>query len=151
MKIMIRKSLALGLVLGLLVFALPVGAGQQTQKYFDAYNVSSASYVYDSTGSAASTAGWINVKGLHNKAIVVNVTTINATSLDIRIEAKWDLGGLSSNGTVSGEVFSKSYTTTTAVGDIIVIPEGGDYLRVGLQVTGDAGAQSITISLVEGT
>lgn len=133
----------------LLAGSLAAG-GTRTTHCFENYNVSSSSYVYDATGAQTAAAGWINCAGLKDKAIIVNVDTINGTSLDIRIEARVFIGGVDVTNYVDGELLTKSYTATTDVGDHISIPEDVDQIRVGLQVTGDSGDQDITITFVDG-
>lgn len=135
------------LVALVLLLATPVYAGFNTQAFFTAYNIASTSYVYNEDAGTGANTAWVNAKGLRNKVIVVDVNTINATSLDIRIEARWEIGGDDANGYTTGEIFTRSYTATTDVGDIIVLPELGDEIRVGLKLTADGGAQDIDIYL----
>lgn len=94
------------------------------------------------TGTGASD-GWIYVSRTTaaTKAVQISVETINATSIDYSIE-----------GRIAPDLPAAVLLTGTfsAVGgDVFPIPEAVQQIRVGLKVTGDAGAQSVSVAYVE--
>ncbi len=140
-----RNAIAIVAVL----FAATLLAGPATQTLISAYNVSATSYVYDTSASNGADDAWVTLSGMPRPMVVVDVDTINATSLDVRIEGRVRVGGLSSGTAIDMVLLEKSYSATN-VGDPIIIGEAIDELRVGVKVTGDSGTQSITISLHDG-
>lgn len=97
------------------------------------------------SNGTAITDGWFSVVDYSKRAVQIVVTTINATSLDFTIEGRIRLSGATT------VLWSKSYTaanttpSTTGGPDIINVSEGVDDLRVGMKVSTDGGAQSVTV------
>ena len=128
-------------LLALLVPVLAL-AGVRDQKLFNAYNVASATYVYDEAGGDAVTDGWITDIGGHvEKGIVVQIAAFAAASIEVRIEGSTVL---STGEKVRSVIYTHSYTATET-GDYIRVVEHLDEIRVGVKVTTDAGDQSVTV------
>lgn len=95
-------------------------------------------------GTAASD-GAVSTNLLVDKSIQLCVNTINATSLTFVIEAR------ASRSSTFGALLSATNTTYTAVGcETIPIPDLVTEIRLGVKETGDAGAQSVTATLLLG-
>jgi hypothetical protein len=96
------------------------------------------------TCSTAATAGWIPVRGRSGVAFSFALDTINATSIDARVQCRHD-GSISS----AIEIWTKNYTV--ASGDMISITTPGgikyDECRFGMKVNTDTGVQSITVQV----
>jgi len=105
--------------------------------FFSAYDVASTSYVYDSAGGTAATSGQLDVQRFDQKTILVMITTLTSTSVDVRIEAKvygtW------------GNVWTKNYTAATSVAELVNVTESMEYIRVGMKVNTNVAGDSFTV------
>ena len=90
----------------------------------------------DVTCGTAATNGWIPVAGMKNKAVHIALDTINATSIE------WKIQGRIRGATAADLTNATSWTATNA--QVVVIPEELEAIRVGVKVTTDGGAQSFS-------
>jgi len=91
----------------------------------------------DVTCGTAATNGWIPVSGLRNKAVQINLDTINAASIE------WKIQGRVKGGATAADITNET-SWTAANAQVVVIPEELDAIRVGVKVTTDSAAQSFS-------
>jgi len=106
-------------------------------------------YLKQSCGTG-STSGWIPAGSDGGKIITWQVDTINATSIEVTLQGR--AGGVNSNAQTlfpvtgatgtSCQTGSTTGTITCTIGDIWAWSD----IRFGVKVTGDAGAQSVTVT-----
>lgn len=151
---------ALGLMLGVptslfvvsmkTVEAQPQTMSVRRQTLYSSYDVTSTTYIYCNSASppegircstgSADDDGWVIVNGAPAKAIQVEIDTINATSLDFRVEAR-----LSGAENQAAQIYpGTGDDSRTATGSFIIqIPDAVYQIRLGLKVTGDSGTQDV--------
>lgn len=123
-----------------LVTARASAASITVDTALDISNGAGWTWLKRSCGTAI-TDGWVNVAGFYNVTFSRTITTINATSIQTQAECK-----LNDNPTVATAVSTDSSTATGAWS--FTLPNGvWDACRLGIKVTGDAGAQSTTSAL----
>lgn len=140
------------------VFAQP---GVRPVKVFSAFDVDSTSFVYCvpaapvqfvacNTAGAGTDAGdgWIGVRGMSEKAVIIRVDAIALTagSIDFTIEGRWlDSAGTRATATLIVPI-SK---TAVAAGQPVRIPENVEEIRVGVRINGtddgDGVPDSVTV------
>lgn len=96
----------------------------------------------DNVCGNAATNGIITVAGRETVTFDIQVITLNATSIDVQVE-----GRNQGAGTGWTPLVTASYTATGG-GAIVVNRLGYQQLRLGVKVTGDAGAQSVTAKVI---
>ena len=139
----LKRARVAWLGLALAVIVSSVVWASTTITLYSAYNVASATYVYNSSGDSGADDGWTGTANNAVKSIVVTVTTFNATSITIQIEGRdYDATNAAN---VDYVIYEKAYTATNS-GDKIVVPENTDLIRVGIKLAGDTGDQSVTIA-----
>jgi len=114
------------------------GAYFETKTFYSAFDATSTSYVYDSAGGTAATSGQFDVQRFDEKTILIAITTLNSTSIAVRIEGKV-------NGTW-GNIYTKTYTAATSYPEVVYVIENIEYIRVGLIVVSDVASDSVTIT-----
>jgi hypothetical protein len=150
----ISTILALSALIALLAYssyAQPPDTGiEKSQAIFESYNVASGTYIFCDSGGApagircdsgaGADDGWITANGVERKAIQVEIDTINATSLDFRVEAR-----LVGNEGQAAQIWPGiGDHVVTATGSFIVnIPDPVYQVRLGLKISGDSGAQDV--------
>jgi len=95
----------------------------------------------DFTCGTASDDGWFDADCPGGITIQVQIDTINATSIDLQVEGK-----LPYPGAEAMKLINNSWTATTNE-PLVVTEPGLSQFRVGQQVTGDAGAQDVTLAV----
>jgi hypothetical protein len=106
---------------------------------FSAYDLSSTTYVYNGSGGAGTNDGWFTVATEKERAIQVDIATLNATSVEFVVE-----GRLSGESTAAQIWPASGNRSETATGSFIVyIPDAIHQVRLGMKITGDSGTQSI--------
>lgn len=91
----------------------------------------------DVTCGTAATNGWIPASGFRNKSVQIVLDTINATSVE------WKIQGRVRGGATAADLTNET-SWTAANSQVVVIPEELDAIRVGVKVTTDGGAQSFS-------
>lgn len=125
----------------------------RSQFFWSTFDIASTTFVYCDTGGAepgqvcttgsAAGDGWIQVTNEELKAVEVEITTINATSIEFIIQAR--LSGATTAAQIWPATGNRSETTTGAF--IVQVPDAVYEMRVGVKVTGDVGAQSVSATL----
>lgn len=127
----------------------------RSQEFWDAFDIASTTFIYCETGGAqpgqacstgsADGDGWITVGTDAAKAVQIDIATINATSIEFIIEGRLFGAAAGANAQIWPATGDRS---ETAVGSFIVqVPDAVYEMRVGIKVTGDAGAQDVTATL----
>lgn len=68
------------------------------------------------------------------KTIIISVTIGGVTSIEVTIEGRSEDNGAVAG--VWGELYTKSFTTSTTKGFVVPVAEHVDYIRVGVKRTG---------------
>lgn len=99
-----------------------------------------STYIYDDSGNSGVNDGWVDVTGLNNGTIVLDVPVFNSGTITFRIES------IVGSSTLHGEVVTKHFTAATTIGFVIPISEKLNKIRVGSIVTGDTGSGTVSAS-----
>lgn len=126
------------LLLILIFVSVTIAGYWETKTFYSAFDATSTSYVYDAAGGTGATSGQYDVQRFDEKTILINVATLNSTSVDVRIEGK--IGG------TWGDVYTKQYTAATSYPEVVFVTENMEYIRVGLIIVSDAADDSITVT-----
>jgi hypothetical protein len=145
---LVAASFAAGLWLGAGALREPIVRAQterRTEVLFDDFDLTSTTMVYSSSQTGAAEEGWVTVANEFTKAVEIRVNTINATSIDCLMEGR--LFQATQSVTTEAQIWPASGNVSfTATGSQIVeIPDTLWQLRVGCKVTGDTGAQELTV------
>lgn len=114
--------------------------------YKDAYFLNTKSvtgtstHIYDDSGNSGANDGWVDITGLNNGAITLNVPVVNSGTITFRIESQ------TGSSTLAGEIITKHFTAVTTIGYVIPIVEKLSKVRVGAIVTGDTGSGTVSAS-----
>lgn len=112
--------------------------------WFNAYDPSSTSFVYNELGESATASGQRPVNHLRNKTVYIKVV-LASTTLTVQIEGM----PREFDGSVSGQSatwFALWTKTFTASGTTVVTFENPiTYMRVGVKVSGNASNDAVTV------
>jgi hypothetical protein len=111
---------------------------QEGHTFFSAYNVTSATYVYNADGDSGANDGQFSVEKYSNISIQIGIPTLGSTSIDVRIE------GQVKSSDRWATVWSKNYASATTIDELVVVTENLEYLRVGLKVNTN-GTDSVNV------
>ncbi len=123
------------------------------QAIFVDFDVTSTSFVYCDSGGApsgilcstgsATDDGWLFVASEPNRAVQINIDTINATSLDFIIQGR--LQGQTVAAQIWPATGDRAETTTGSF--IVQVPDAVAEIRVGVKIDTDTGVQDVDASL----
>ena len=130
------------ILLALILFFYSLCYAEERHTFYEYYNPSSTSWVYDSTGDTA-TGDTASVFTYDKKTIFINAVTIGSTSIMYQIEGravgeidKWSILD-------SGEFGAAS--ANTARNFVIDVTELVDFIRVGLRIQAGDNSDSINV------
>ena len=102
--------------------------------FFNAYTLSSASYVYDNAGDTDANAGWIPVSGATIRNLQYSIAAPTGT---VTLNVTGKIG-------TSLETNIVTITSAAATTAFINIDENVDQIRVGLKISAGAATVSVT-------
>lgn len=104
----------------------------QGRSIYSGYNVTATSgFVYSTTASTDSSAGWFSCRG-DNVLVTVGLATLNATYVEYRIEGKFDTHNRPFT------IYNASLNSVTIIDTPVVVSERCSQLRVGVKVNNAA-------------
>jgi len=117
-------------------------SAQEYIKIFNGYNAQSSEYVYTTEASTGADDGWYSAD-YDDVLVGIYVGTLNATSVDYRIEGRG-----AGNYTDAIDLYSDSLTATSGAAEAINIVEKVKEIRVGLKITTTATPNNTHVGLI---
>lgn len=125
----------------------------RSEAFFTTFDVTATSFVYCDTGGpeegqacstgSAAADGWLTVPNQPSRSVQIDILTINAASLEFVIEAR--LRDVTTAAQIWPATGDRSETATGSF--IVEVPDSIYQMRVGIKLTTDSGAQSVTATL----
>ena len=130
--------------------------GANTQPVFDAFDVPDATFTYcdpatpqprvtcDTAGTGkGGDDGWLDVRGMTNKQVIIRVVTLGATELAFTVEGRWSLSqGTNTFNAATATLIDPILFTATNNGQVFRFVEQMDELRIGVRESVGTGVDS---------
>lgn len=136
-------------------------AGPNTYLLFDAFNPSAGTFVYCDSGSpptgvtcstgAAAGDGWIGVRGLDKKLVIIRPDTVSLTSGSIQATIEGRIEDSDGNWSTMTLIAPIDYAAAQS-GQPVSVVENVEQIRVGLRINGtdDGVDDSVTVHFDSG-